>query len=118
MSKNEKGKVYYSFEDFAVEEMGMKPLRRVTRDKKRLAEQQDKFLGTCPYCKERLHYSYGTNIVSCDNPKCKGKKVTVKNDEGKEVSEYRPYFRILLGDNSSTIGSTIFNEEEKGNESE
>lgn len=111
MSNTEKGKVYYSFEDFAVEEMGMKPSRRVTRDKQRLASQREKFLGTCPYCKEQLHYSYGTNILSCNNPKCKGKKVTLKDNDGKDVTAYKPYYRILLGENSSTIGSTIFEED-------
>ena len=111
MSKKEKGKVYYSFEDFAVNEMGMKPLRRVTKDKQKLAAQQEKFLGTCPYCKEQLHYSYGTNIVSCTNPECKGKKVTSKDKEGNEVVTYKPYFRILQGENSSTIGTTIFEED-------
>ena len=111
MNNTDKGKVYYSFEDFAVEEMGMKPLRRVTRDKQKLESQREKFLGICPYCKEQLHYSYGTNILSCNNPKCKGKKVTLKDSDGKDVITYKPYYRILLGENSSTIGSTIFEED-------
>ena len=46
MSNKEKSKTYYSFEDFAVEEMGLKPLRRVTKDKQKLAAQREKFLGT------------------------------------------------------------------------
>ena len=112
MSKNTKGKVYYSFEDFAVQEMGLKPLRRVTKDKQRLESQREKFLGTCPHCKEQLHYSYGTNIVSCNNPKCKGKKVTVKDSEGNETQIFKPYFRILQGENSSIIGTTIFEEKD------
>lgn len=110
MSNKEKSKTYYSFEDFAVEEMGLKPLRRVTKDKQKLAAQREKFLGTCPYCKEPLHYVYGTNIVACNNPKCKGKKVVTKDKEGNEIVSYKPFFRILQGENSSTIGTTIFEE--------
>ena len=110
MKNNKNGKTYYSFEDLAVAEFGLKPTRRVTRDKQKLASQRKKFLGVCPYCKEPLHYSYGTNVVSCVNEKCKGKKMITQNEDGSEEITYRPYFRILQGDNSSVIGTTLFEE--------
>ena len=110
MESKNNGKTYYSFEDLAVAEFGLKPTRRVTRDKQKLAAQREKFLGVCPYCKKPLHYSYGTNVVSCVNEKCKGKKVISKDEDGNEDVAYKPYFRILQGDNSSIIGTTLFEE--------
>ena len=103
--KNEtSGKIYHSFEEIAQEVFHLKPYKRVTKDKQKLASQREKFLGTCPFCKRPLHYVYGTNVVACDNEDCKGKKV--KFEDGTEIC--KPYYRILVGENSSTIGSTIF----------
>ena len=105
-----KQKRYYSFDEIGQELFGLKPLRRVTKDKQRLETQREKFVGTCPYCKELLRYVYGTNIVVCNNKDCKGKKITIRDGEGTEKTEYMSYCRILQGDNSSTIGSIIFDE--------
>lgn len=110
MKDNNHGKTYYSFEDLAIAEFGLKPNRKVTKDKKKLALQREKFLGVCPHCKQPLHYSYGTNIVSCTNEDCKGKKVVIKNEDGTEEVIYKPFYRILQGDNSSTIGTILFDE--------
>lgn len=104
MNNKTNGKIYYSFDELGQEIFGLKPYKRVTKDKQKLASQREKFLGTCPFCKQPLHYSYGTNIVSCDNEDCKGKQI--KYDDGTIVN--KPYYRILQGVNSSTIGSTIF----------
>ena len=111
MKENTSAKRYYSFDEIGQELFGLKPQRRVTKDKQKLAAQREKFLGTCPYCKQPLHYVYGTNVVACNNEKCRGKKITSKDEEGNEKIEYRPYARILQGENSSTIGSIIFEEE-------
>ena len=105
-----KNKTYNSFDEYAQEVWGLKPLKRVTNDKQKLEAQREKFLGTCPFCKQPLHYVYGTNIVACNNTECKGKKITVKDDEGGEKVIYKPYHRILQGKNSSSIGMTIFDE--------
>lgn len=102
-----KNKSYHSFDEYAQEVWGLKPLKRVTNDKQKLEAQREKFLGTCPYCKKPLHYVYGTNVVVCNNDECKGKKVSSKDGE---ESVYRSYHRILQGKNSSSIGMTIFDE--------
>lgn len=112
MSKSKSGKTYYSFEDLSVEEFGMKPLNRKTNDTQKLAAQQEKFEGVCPYCKQRAHFIPSTNIVVCINPKCKGKKTTYKVDTESGEEEYVKYspFVKILSDKSMEIGNTIFNE--------
>lgn len=106
MKNESSGKIYHSFEEVAQEVFGLKPYKRVTKDKQKLAAQREKFLGTCPYCKQPLHYVYGTNVVVCNNEDCKGK--TIKFEDGTVM--YKPYSRILTGENSSIIGTTIFDE--------
>jgi hypothetical protein len=80
--KGEKGymktKTYYSFDEIGQDLFGLKPFKRVTNDKQKLASQQEKFLGTCPFCKQPLHYVFGTNVLACNNEKCKGKKFVTK----------------------------------------
>lgn len=112
MSKSNSGKTYYSFDDLAVEEFGMKPLNRKTNDTQKLASQQEKFEGTCPYCKQRAHFIPATNIVVCINPQCRGKKTTykVETESGEEeYVKYTPFIRIL-SDKAGEIGNTIFDE--------
>ena len=104
------GKTYYSFDDIAVEEFGMKPLNRRTNDKQKLEAQREKFEGTCPYCHQRAKFIVGTNVVVCVNPKCNGKKVVVKGDPETGLQDtviYRPFVRTLT-DNAAMIGNTIF----------
>lgn len=115
MANKSRGKTYYSFDEIGQELFGLKPYRRVTKDKQKLEAQRDKFLGTCPHCGEKLGYIYGTNIVACINENCKGKKIVTKNDAGEEEIKYKPYFRILR-DNGSEIGTTLFGEEKKEKE--
>lgn len=109
MKKESSGKVYYSFDEIGQELFGLKPQRRVTKDKQKLAAQREKFLGTCPYCKQPLKYVYGTNILSCENEDCKGKKITTTKEDGEEKVIYKPFYRIL-SDKGLEIGSTIFEE--------
>ena len=110
MKKESSGKRYYSFDEIGQELFGLKPYKRVTKDKQKLSAQREKFLGTCPYCKQPLHYVYGTNVVACDNSDCKGKKIVTKEDDGVEKVSYKPFVRILQGENSSIIGTTLFDE--------
>ena len=104
-----KAKTYYSFDEIGQDLFGLKPFKRVTNDKQKLASQQEKFLGTCPFCKQPLHYVYGTNVLACNNEKCKGKKFVTKNVDGEETIEYRPFFR-MLSEKGLEIGQTIFEE--------
>lgn len=106
--KNEtNGKRYYSFDEIGQELFGLKPYKRVTKDKQKLAAQREKFLGVCPHCKHPLKYVYGTNILSCENPECKGKKVSITKEDGEEKVIYKPFYKIL-SDKGLEIGTTIF----------
>ena len=106
--KNEtNGKRYYSFDEIGQELFGLKPYKRVTKDKQKLNAQREKFLGVCPYCKQPLKFVYGTNILCCENEDCKGKKVSIAKEDGEEKVVYKPFFKIL-SDKGAEIGATIF----------
>lgn len=107
MSKNNTEDSYHSFEEYAEKEWKMKPIKKVTRDKQKLESQREKFLGTCPFCKQQLRYVEGTNVLVCQNENCKGKKISSNGGEDGENSEYRPYFRIL-SEKGSMIAENIF----------
>ena len=42
-------------------------------------KMKEKILGKCVVCNEQLGYITGTNVCTCKNPDCKGKKVTRKD---------------------------------------
>lgn len=109
MNKSINGKRYYSFDEVGQELFGLKPMKRVTRDKQKLASQREKFLGICPYCKQPTTYVYGTNALVCRNEDCKGKKIVKTYEDGTETIEYRPFIK-LLSDNRADIGMIIFEE--------
>lgn len=109
MKRDNNGKTYYSFDEIGQELFGLKPYKRVTKDKQKLADQRTKFLGICPYCKQPATYISGTNIVVCQNSDCKGKKYTKKFDDGTEVVSYKPFIKIL-SDKGADIANTIFEE--------
>lgn len=111
MSKESNGKIYHSFDEIGQELFNLKPYKKVTRDKQKLAAQQEKFLGICPYCKQPLKYVYGTNVLVCENESCRGKKTTNVGDDGEETVTYKPYHKIL-SDKGLVIGTTIFEEKE------
>ena len=103
-----KKKVYHSFEDLAVNEFGMKPNLGHTNDKDKLNSQREKFEGVCPYCKERAKFILGTNVITCVNPECKGKKTVTKFEEdGTEIVRYTPYVKLLSSE-SAEYGNRLF----------
>lgn len=106
MEKDLKGKTFYSFDELA-KEYGLPEYKRRTKDKQKLEAQREKFLGTCPYCKEPLTYISGTNVLVCSNEECKGKKVTLKNKKGEDYTIYKPFVKTL-DDNGTTIAINIF----------
>ena len=103
-----KEKTYYSFDEIAVEEFGMKPMRYQTNDKQKLEAQREKFVGVCPYCKQPASFVANTNVLTCTNPQCKGKKVTFEDG----TVTYIPYNK-LLSSHSMEIGVHLFEEKEK-----
>jgi hypothetical protein len=109
MNNTSNGKVYYSFDEIGRELFGLKPLRRVTKDKQKLESQREKFLGICPYCKQPTTYIYGTNAIVCKNAECKGKRIVRQLNDGTEIVEYKPFIKVL-SDKGTDIGMTIFEE--------
>ena len=99
---------YSSFEDMAVA-WGVKPVSKVTKDMKKLQEQQEKFRGKhkCKACGEPMDFIQGTSAMACKNPKCKGIKQVRTDKEGNEIVTYLPSYDLLdsLG---SEIASNIF----------
>lgn len=91
------------------EGFGLKPIRKKTNDQTKLKAQQDKLVGTCRVCKRPLTFIYGTNVCACQNPECKGMKMTSTNDDGTERVWFIPVTRVL-NDKGAEIGNNLFSE--------
>lgn len=102
-------KVYHSFAEYAASEFNSKVTTGRTNDKQKLESQREKFLGTCPYCKQQNKFIVGTNIIACANEKCMGKKVSYTNEDGTETVKYIPFTKIL-SDKGMEIGNILFDE--------
>lgn len=74
---------------------GLSPIKKKTKDEQKLKAQQEKFVGTCRVCKKPLTWIEGTNICACQNPDCKGIKMTGTNEDGTEKVWYVPVTRTL-----------------------
>lgn len=85
---------YTSFEDVA-KAFGCKPVKKRTDNVEQLKNQQEKFAGKCKVCGQNLTYHYGTNVLSCTNPDCKGIKMTSKNEDGTDKVWYIPVTRMV-----------------------
>lgn len=105
MKNNNHNTVFHSFKEY----FGVTPQSMRTKDTQKLESQREKFLGICPYCKQTTKYIWGTNIITCANEKCNGKKVTYKNEDGTETVKYIPFQR-LISDKQMEIGCVIFDE--------
>ena len=99
---------YSSFEELAAA-WGIKPVSKVTKDMKKLNEQQTKFKERhrCKACNEPMEFIQGTSTMACKNPKCKGIKQVRTDKEGNEIVTYLPSYDLLdtLG---MEIGINIF----------
>lgn len=93
--------------EFAKEYYGLEPPSFRTKDENKLKKQREKLAGVCPICKQSMTYISGTNIMTCANPKCKGKEYKVTLKDGTEVTRSESINR-LLSDNTAKIASTIF----------
>lgn len=76
---------------------GLDPVeKKRPKNEKVLQEKREKFLGTCRVCKHPLVLINGCNVLACQNPDCKGVKMTSKNEEdGTEKVWYIPVTRVL-----------------------
>ena len=99
---------YTSFEDLAAA-WGCKPVSKVTKDMKKLKEQQDNFCGKhkCKACGEPMTFVYETSAMVCKNPKCRGVKQIRTDKEGNEIVSYLPSYD-LLDELGMEIGNNIF----------
>ena len=84
MKNYKNGDRYESFAELA-ESLGLKPVRRVTKDAGKLKDQQKRFLSkhVCPVCKNPMVLIPDTNIMTCTNEECKGRKS--KTSDGYDV---------------------------------
>lgn len=85
---------YNSFEE-AAKAFGCRPVKKKTDDANKLAKQQERFVGKCKVCGENLTYIHGTNVLACTNEKCKGIKMTSKNEDGTENVWHVPVTRMV-----------------------
>lgn len=87
---------------------GLKPVSRKTNNVEKLKAQQEKFLGTCRVCKQPLVKIANANVLCCQNPECKGIKMTSKNEEdGTDKVWYIPVTRVL-DEKGSRIAENLF----------
>lgn len=97
---------YYSFEELAAA-WGVKPVSKVTKDMKKLQEQQTKFRERhrCKACNEHMEFIQGTSAMACRNPKCRGIKQVRLDKEGNEIVTYLPSYDLLdeLGTNIANV---------------
>ena len=99
---------YTSFEELAAA-WGCKPVSKVTKDMKKLKDQQEKFRGKhkCKACGEPMEFINNTSTMACKNPKCKGIKQVRLDKEGNEIVTYLPSYD-LLDELGAEIGNNIF----------
>ena len=98
---------YTSLEELRVS-FGLKPIKKKTNDKEKLKAQQEKLVGICKACKKQLTWIEGTNICVCQNPDCKGIKMTRQNEDDDEKVWYIPVVRTL-NDKGMKIAESLFN---------
>lgn len=89
---------------------GMKPVTKKTSDKKKLKEQQERFLSKhkCKACGTPMTYIHG-NVMACKNPGCKGIEIKREDKDGNEMVSYINSF-CTLDDLGAEIASNIFSE--------
>ena len=89
---------------------GMKPVTKKTSDKKKLKEQQERFLSKhkCKACGAPMTYIH-SNVMACKNPECKGIEIKREDKDGNEMVSYINSF-CTLDDLGAEIASNIFSE--------
>lgn len=99
---------YTSLEDLRIS-FGLKPVTKKTRDDEKLKKQQESFVKKhrCKACGMPMTYMNG-NVMTCQNPKCKGIEIKRLDKEGNEVTSYITSYDIL-DDKGAEIANNIFN---------
>lgn len=107
-------RTFNSFEELREDEkikkqFGLKPLKKRTNDPEKLKAQQEKFVGKCRVCGQHLVWLEGTNTLACQNPECKGVRMTSKDEDGNEKVWYIPVTRTL-DERGMQIATNLFSE--------
>lgn len=87
---------YSSFEELG-KAFGCKPVSKVTKDMKKLASQQEKFVNShrCKACGQPMRWIEGVSTMVCSNEKCRGIKHTRTDADGNEIVTYTPSYSLL-----------------------
>lgn len=111
MRVEKSGTRYFGFEELA-SSMGIKPVSKVTKDKEKLAGQQERFVNRhkCRGCGQPMTW-VGGNLMTCQNPNCKGIKFSKKNEETGEEKVWHETSYDLLDELGETIAGNIFSAE-------
>lgn len=112
MRVEKSGTRYFGFEELA-SSMRIKPVSKVTKDKEKLAGQQERFRARhmCRGCGQPMEWVKGTNIMACTNPTCKGIKFTRKNEETGEEKVWYETSIDVLDELGTEIAGNIFSAE-------
>ena len=88
------------------------PLRRQTRDKKKLESQRQFFLSKhkCPACETEMVYVEDTNVMYCPNKDCGGFKRVFTDEETEETTVDRSMAFDILDEKGAKIANNIFAE--------
>ena len=99
---------YTSFQDLA-KAFGCRPVNKKTKDEKKLASQQEKFVNShkCKACGNPMRWVEGTSTMVCSNEKCRGIKQTRTDKEGNEIVTYLPSYD-LLDEKGASIAYNLF----------
>lgn len=99
---------YSSFEE-AARAWKCRPVNKKTKDMKKLASQQEKFVNShrCKACGNPMRWVDGTSTMVCSNDKCKGIKHTRTDADGNEIVTYTPSYD-LLDEKATEICNNIF----------
>lgn len=102
-------KILTSLEELRVA-YNLPPLRRQTRDKKKLESQRQFFLSKhkCPACETEMVYIEDTNVMYCPNKHCNGFKKVSTDEETEEITVDRSIAFDILDDKGSKIAKVLF----------
>ena len=100
---------YSSFEE-AAKSWGCRSVNKKTKDEKKLANQQEKFMNSnrCKACGNPMTFIVDSNIMCCTSESCKGIKHQAINEEtGETKTWYTPSYKVL-DKKSADIAVNIF----------
>lgn len=89
MREEKNGTRYFSFSELPF------PIKKTK--KQNIDELRERFekRHICVGCQQPMDWIQGTNVVSCKNPECKGKKIEKTFPDNTVIIEYKPYYHIL-----------------------